>query len=197
MGRPVGHPPFQITASGNWTGVARAARRTDGTVGPPPLTTQSVAPVPRHGRCSAVSVAPAGARPAGGDLKEDGMKRLFLAAAMLLLATSVFAQIGGGTLLGTVTDEQGGVLPGATVTIAGTDRTTTATSDEAGKFRFLNLAPGPYTITVALQGFSTVVREHVVVAVGVSIDVPAQMKVATVAETVTVSGASPIVDTKA
>ena len=73
------------------------------------------------------------------------MRRLFLAAAMLLIATSVFAQIGGGTLSGTVTDEQGGVLPGATVTITGTDRTTTATSDEAGKFRFLNLAPGPYT----------------------------------------------------
>ena len=116
---------------------------------------------------------------------------------MLLIASSVFAQIGGGTLSGTVTDEQGGVLPGATVTIAGTDRTTTAISDDAGKFRFLNLAPGPYTVSVALQGFSTVVRENVVIAVGVSIDVPAQMKVATVAETVTVSGASPIVDTKA
>ncbi len=125
------------------------------------------------------------------------MKRLFLAAAMLLIATSVFAQIGGGTLSGTVTDEQGGVLPGATVTITGTDRTATAASDESGKFRFLNLAPGPYTVSVALQGFGTVVRENVVIAVGTTIDVPAQLKVATVAETVTVSGASPIVDTKA
>jgi hypothetical protein len=132
------------------------------------------------------------------DFKEDGMKRLLMAAAAMLLVTSAaFAQLGGGTLSGTVTDEQGGLLPGVTVTLAGTDRTTTATSDEAGKFRFLNLAPGLYKVSLALQGFSTTVRENVVVAVGATIDLPVQMKVATVAETVTVSGASPIVDTKA
>jgi hypothetical protein len=125
------------------------------------------------------------------------MRRFLMAAAMLLVASVAFAQLGGGTLSGTVTDEQGGILPGVTVTIAGTDRTTTATSDDAGKFRFLNLAPGPYKVSLALQGFTTTVREHVVVAVGATIDLPMQMKVATVAETVTVSGASPIVDTKA
>src|SRR5436190_21712372 len=83
MGRPVGHPRFQIRPSGNWTGVARAARRTDCAGGPTPLTTESTTPVPRHGRCSAVSVAPVGERPAGGDLKEDGMKSLVLGGAML------------------------------------------------------------------------------------------------------------------
>jgi Carboxypeptidase regulatory-like domain/TonB-dependent Receptor Plug Domain len=125
------------------------------------------------------------------------MRRFLMAAAMLLVASAAFAQLGGGTLSGTVTDEQGGVLPGVTVTMAGTDRTTTATSDEAGKFRFLNLAPGPYKLTLAMQGFTTTVRDNLVVAVGATIDLPVQMKVATVAETVTVSGASPVVDTKA
>ena len=125
------------------------------------------------------------------------MRPFLMAAAMLLVASAAFAQLGGGTLSGTVTDEQGGALPGVAVTIAGTDRTTTATSDEAGKFRFLNLAPGLYKVSLALQGFTTSVRENVVVAVGATIDLPVQMKVATVAETVTVSGASPIVDTKA
>ena len=51
------------------------------------------------------------------------MRRLLMMVAMMLMASSAFAQLGGGTLSGTVTDEQGGVLPGVTVTITGTDRT--------------------------------------------------------------------------
>ena len=56
------------------------------------------------------------------------MRRFLMAAAMLLVASAAFAQLGGGTLSGTVTDEQGGTLPGVTVTITGTDRTTAATA---------------------------------------------------------------------
>ena len=131
------------------------------------------------------------------------MRRFLMAIAALVVAatlstaTSAFAQLGGGTLSGTLTDEQGGVLPGVTVTISGSDRTTDAVSDEAGKFRFLNLAPGQYKVSLALQGFATTIRENVVVAVGVTTDLPAQLKVAAVAETVTVSGESPVIDTKA
>ena len=127
------------------------------------------------------------------------MKRFFLATALMLMtASAAFAQLGGGTLSGTVTDEQGGILPGVTVTVTGSDRTVSAVSDEAGRFRFLNLAPGEYKVALTLQGFTTAVRENIVVRVGSTTDLPAvQMKVATVEETVTVSGASPIVDTKA
>src|SRR3954452_519740 len=125
------------------------------------------------------------------------MRRLLMAFAMLFMATAAFAQLGGGTISGTVTDEQGAILPGVTVTIAGTDRTSTLQTDEGGKFRFLNLAPGPYKVTVTLQGFATAVLEDVVVAVGATSDLPVKLKVAAVAETVTVSGQSPIVDTKA
>jgi carboxypeptidase family protein/TonB-dependent receptor-like protein len=125
------------------------------------------------------------------------MRRLLMVVALLLMASTAFAQLGGGTLSGTVTDEQGGLLPGVTVTIAGTDRSATAVTDEAGKFRFLNLAPGPYKVTAALPGFATSVHEDVVVSVGSTSDLPVAMKVATLAETVTVSGQSPIVDTKA
>ena len=131
------------------------------------------------------------------------MRRFRMALAVLVVAatvstaTSAFAQLGGGTLSGTVTDEQGGVLPGVTVTISGSDRTTDAVSDDVGKFRFLNLAPGLYKVSLALQGFATTIRENVVVAVGVTTDLPAQLKVAAVAETVTVNGGSPVIDTKA
>ena len=126
------------------------------------------------------------------------MKRLLMACALMLAtASAAFAQIGGGSITGTVQDDQGGVLPGASVTLAGSDRTTSSITDEAGKFRFLNLAPGTYKVTAALQGFSTVVREGLEVRVGANVDVPFSLKVATVEETITVTGESPLVDTRA
>lgn len=126
------------------------------------------------------------------------MKRCLVAALLVLLATVPgFAQIGGGSISGTVTDDQGGVLPGVDVAVTGADRKADTVSDGTGKFRFLNLAPGTYTVTVALQGFKTMVREGVEVRVGANIDLPMKMAVATVEETVTVSGAAPIIDTKA
>jgi len=121
---------------------------------------------------------------------------LWILALLLAAATPVLAQIEGGNINGTVKDEQGGVLPGVTVTVQGGDRTQSFVSDENGQFRFLNLPPGSYTVTAALPGFTTVVREQVAVAVGRNIDLPVNMKVAAVAETVTVSGASPVIDTR-
>jgi hypothetical protein len=117
--------------------------------------------------------------------------------ALVVMSAAASAQIVGGSLTGTITDEQGGVLPGVLVTVQGADATQTFTTDETGAFRFLNLAPGTYKVTVALPGFSTVVRDNVVIAVGRNVDLPATLKIASVAETITVSGASPIIDTKA
>src|SRR5262249_42714412 len=127
------------------------------------------------------------------------MKRVFLAAILVLVSTgAAFAQLGGGTLSGTITDQQGAVMPGVTVTLTGSDRTLTAVTDDAGQFRFLNLAPGQYKVTMALSGFANVVRDKIEVRVGATTDLPAvAMKVASVTEAVTVTGGSPIVDTKA
>jgi hypothetical protein len=126
------------------------------------------------------------------------MRRLLFALVLMLAtASATSAQIGGGSITGAVQDEQGGVLPGVSVTIAGTDRTTSAVTDESGKFRFLNLAPGMYKVTVALTGFSTIVRDAVEVRVGQNVNLPFSLKVATVEETITVTGESPIVDTRA
>jgi hypothetical protein len=126
------------------------------------------------------------------------MRRLFMAVALsLITGAAALAQIAGGNITGTVHDEQGGVLPGVTITLTGTDRTASAVSDEAGKFRFLNLAPGMYKVTAALTGFSTLVRDEVEVRVGASVELPFRLRVATVEETITVTGESPIVDTRA
>jgi hypothetical protein len=126
------------------------------------------------------------------------MKRLvFVLALMLASALPAVAQVQGGSISGTIKDDQGGVLPGVTVTAQGLDATQSFTTEANGEYRFLNLAPGPYTVTAALQGFSTLVRENVIVAVGRSVELPMTLKVASVAETITVSGESPVIDTKA
>jgi len=125
------------------------------------------------------------------------MKRLLTAVLFALIAVvPAAAQISGGSVSGTVTDEQKAVLPGVTITLQGTDRTQTAVTDEAGRFRFLNQPPGAYIVTVELAGFARVVREGIVVAVGRDADLPVQLRLAAVAETITVTGESPLVDTK-
>jgi hypothetical protein len=117
-------------------------------------------------------------------------------ACVLLAAVAASAQLATGNITGTVTDEQGAILPGVSVTLQGTDRTNNAVTDDAGRFRFLNLPPGHYKVTVTLQGFTTMVRESVEVRVGQNVDLPMSLRVATVEETVTVTGESPIVDSK-
>jgi hypothetical protein len=125
------------------------------------------------------------------------MRKLLTAALFALIAVlPAYAQIAGGSITGTVTDEQKAVLPGVTVTIQGSDRTLTAVTDETGKYRFLNQPPGAYTVTFELAGFANVKHEGVVVAVGRDANISVGLKLATVAETITVTGESPLVDTK-
>ena len=127
------------------------------------------------------------------------MKRLclLLVAFAAALAPPAAAQVQSGTVSGIVQDQQGGVLPGVTVTLTGSDRTLTFVTGEDGRYRFLNLPPGTYRITAELSGFATLVRDDVVVVIGSSVDLPFAMRVATVQETVTVEGSSPIVDARA
>ena len=125
------------------------------------------------------------------------MKRIvFVLAWLFVSALPAAAQIQGGSISGVIKDDQGGVLPGVTVTAQGLDATQSFTTESSGEYRFLNLAPGPYTVTAALPGFTTLVRENIIVAVGKSVELPITLKIATVAETITVSGQSPVIDTK-
>src|SRR5437867_1883617 len=125
------------------------------------------------------------------------MKRLSFALALTLaFALPALAQLQGGSITGTIKDEQGAILPGVSVTLQGVDATQTFTTESTGEFRFLNLAPGPYKLTAVLAGFSTLVRENLVVVVGRNVGLPLTLTVAAVAETLTVTGESPIVDAK-
>src|SRR5215471_1675665 len=145
-------------------------------------------------------------RNTGQELKEGSMPKRFpwivsaiaLLVCAMALPTAVFAQYGQSTggIFGKVVDEQGGVLPGVSVIVKGPGAPITVYTDARGEFRVTNIDPGNYTLTVSLQGFSTVNRENVVVQVGKNTELTVPMKLSAVAATVTVTGEAPILETK-
>lgn len=117
---------------------------------------------------------------------------------LLLLSTShAFAQAIGATLQGTITDEQGAVMPGASVVITNTETgwTREVVSDERGWYRVIALPPGDYELRATLQGFANYVRRGLVLTTGQEATVNVGLKLATLSETVTVTGEAPLVET--
>jgi hypothetical protein len=114
------------------------------------------------------------------------------------LAPAAAGQVRTASLNGTVTDESKAVLPGATVTAteAATGRPSQAVTDERGEFHILSLSPGIYRIQAELSGFATVVNQNVELLVGQNATLHFSLKLASVQETVTVSGQAPLVDTQ-
>ena len=125
------------------------------------------------------------------------IRRLGFVAAMVLIALPLFAQTTGAVLQGTVADEQSGVLPGATITIVNVETgwTRDVLSDERGWYRAAALAPGRYEVRAALQGFVAYVRAGLVLTLGQEATVNVALRLATVAEVVTVTADSPLVET--
>ena len=126
-------------------------------------------------------------------------------ALLVALSFSVpaFAQGGGasstGTIQGRVADAQGAVLPGVTVTATSPaliQPQTTVTS-ETGNYRFPAVPPGAYELTFELAGFNTLKRSGIAITLGFTANVNVELALATLQETVTVSGASPVIDTSA
>jgi Carboxypeptidase regulatory-like domain len=127
--------------------------------------------------------------------------RTIVLVLMALLAAGVpaGAQQQTGEIFGKVTDQSGAVMPGVTVTLTAPVllQPLVAVTGETGTYQFPRLDIGVYTVSFALAGFRTTITENVRVTVGFSAQINAQLAVSTVQETVTVSGESPIVDTKA
>ena len=119
---------------------------------------------------------------------------LALLAFVALLPSSAIAQ---ATLTGVVKDASGAVLPGATVEAASPaliEKVRTAVSDGTGQYRIEDLRPGTYTLTISLSGFSTFKREGIELSGTFTATINADLKVGTVAETITVTGETPVVD---
>ena len=124
--------------------------------------------------------------------------RLWLTLA-LLLGTSLplFAQQTTGNISGRALDPQGAAMPGVTVTAKNpqTGYTRAVVTDAEGIYRLSALPIGTYDLTIELQGFSTMEQKAVVVNVGQTVELNFDLKVAQVAESVTVTGESPLVET--
>jgi hypothetical protein len=117
----------------------------------------------------------------------------------LASATGAWAQTVSsttGAINGKAADETGAALPGVTVTVVSESmqgtRTTVTGAD--GSYRVPAVPPGTYKLTFELAGFGTVVRDGIIVGLGFTATINADMKVASLQETVTVSGQSPVVD---
>jgi outer membrane receptor protein involved in Fe transport len=115
--------------------------------------------------------------------------------ALLFSAAPAWAQDAG--IAGVARDTSGAVLPGVTVTASSPvliEKERVAVTDGEGRFVITQLRPGEYTISFSLSGFSTVVREGIRLAAGFTANVEAEMRVGSLEETITVTGASPVVD---
>src|SRR5689334_15069044 len=117
-------------------------------------------------------------------------------AGFLLLPGLAFAQ---ATIAGVVRDASAAVLPGVSVEASSPvliEKARSVVTDGTGQYRVTDLPPGTYVLTFSLQGFSTVKRDGVAVSGSGVITVNADLRLGQLTETVTVTGASPIVDTQ-
>src|SRR5206468_1605062 len=107
-------------------------------------------------------------------------------------------QSASANLTGTAKDPSGAVLPGVTITTvnAGTNDTRTTVTGSDGLYRLTNLTRGTYKVSAELQGFRTLTQQGILLTVGDTVRLDFVLEVGTVAETVTVQGQSPLINTE-
>ena len=122
---------------------------------------------------------------------------LSLGVILCLACTSLFAQSNNGRILGGVTDQSGGAVANAQVTVTnvGTNVSRDLISDDAGQYVAPNLIPGTYLVRVMISGFRTVERQNILVETGTDVRVDVQLVPGEVTQTVQVTEALPLVDT--
>ena len=129
------------------------------------------------------------------------MRRVVLALAAVC-ASAVCVPIPAlaqerASIVGVVQDSTGAVMPGVTVEAASPaliEKTRSAVTDGTGQYRIIDLKPGTYTLTFTLQGFATVKREAVELSGTQTATIPMEMRVGALAESVTVTGESPVAE---
>src|SRR5579864_2941579 len=116
---------------------------------------------------------------------------------MLLLCLPLFSQGNFGRILGEVTDQSGGVVAGATVTVIDKDRgvARTLTTDDAGEYNAPTLIPGTYTVRAEAKGFKRLERQNVELGVGKEVRVDLTVQAGEQNQTITVTEAIPVVET--
>ena len=133
-------------------------------------------------------------------MMKASFKYLALFAILTLLPRLALAQgIGAASVAGTVKDASGAVLPGVTVEAASPvliEKVRTTVTDSEGRYQLAELRAGTYTLTFTLAGFTTYKREGLQLTPNFAATINAELKVGELAETIIVSGQSPLVDTR-
>src|SRR5690242_14420528 len=139
--------------------------------------------------------------PSGFSISFSGFRNkanfLLAGVALLLFSVAAFSQGNFGRILGAVTDQTGGVISGATVTIIDKDRgvARTLTTDAAGEYDAPTLIPGTYIVRVEANGFKRLERQNVVLEVGKEVRVDLTVQPGAQTQSVTVTEAIPLVET--
>src|ERR1051326_1509087 len=134
----------------------------------------------------------------GGEMNTRGIRAMLLCAAIVAAwALPAHAQA-IGSIFGKVTDPSGAVLPGVTVTVTGPSlqQPLVAVTSESGTYQFPSVPVGTFTVTFELPSFKKAVRPNVVISSGFNAGGDQKLDVGQMTEEVTISAASPVVDTK-
>jgi hypothetical protein len=132
-------------------------------------------------------------------MKAAARRAVFLLCVVVLASVrSAAAQVSTGEIFGKVTDDTGAVLPGVTVTLTSSAliQPETASTAVSGAFRFPNLPIGTYSVAFELTGFKKTIREGIIIQAGFNAEINTKLDLSSVQETVTVTGESPVIDTK-
>ena len=128
------------------------------------------------------------------------LQHFVLIAILVLVPRAVLAQgLGAASVAGVVKDASGAVLPGVTIEASSPvliEKVRTTTTDSEGRYQLAELRPGTYSVTYSLQGFTTYKREGLQLTPNFAATINADLKVGELTETITVSGQTPLVDTR-
>lgn len=125
------------------------------------------------------------------------LRHLGTLSTLVMVSFAAFGQASTGGIAGSVKDASGTPLAGVTVEAASPaliEKVRTVVTDDHGEYKIQDLRPGTYTVTMTLNGFTTVKRTGLELNAGITLPVDAQMSIGSVQQTVTVSAASPVVD---
>src|SRR5260370_3881794 len=125
------------------------------------------------------------------------MQALCLNIAVILVCVPLFSQGSQGRILGTLTDQTGGVISGGTVTVLDVDRgvSRTLTTGDSGEYNAPNLLPGTYTVRAEAKGFKVVERQKILLEVGKEVRVDLTLQPGAQEQTITITEALPLVET--